>query len=58
MTSDQQERLEELEDSMKDDLKYWKEAEAQLIEAKEWRDKMALNYANSAVKFFNAKNND
>jgi uncharacterized protein Usg len=58
MTSNQQERLEWLKEDMNDDLKSWKEAEAQLIEAKEWRDKMALNYANSVVKFYNAKNND
>ena len=51
-----EERLADLELDMNDDNKSWVEAEKQLIEAKEWRDKMALRYAESSVKYYNYKN--
>lgn len=51
-----QERLEDLKIDMLDDEKSWKEAEKQLIDDKEWRDKMALRYAESAVKYYTYKN--
>ena len=53
-----QERLEWYSEDMNDDYKSWQEAEKQMVEAKEWRDKMALNYANSAVKYYNYKENE
>jgi hypothetical protein len=43
---------------MNDDYKSWQNAEKEIISAKEWRDKMALNYAHSVVKFYNTKNHE
>lgn len=48
--------LESLEQDMNDDWKSWQDAEKEIISAKEWRDKRALNYANSATKYFTFKN--
>ena len=52
------ERLKGYEEDMQDDYKSWQEAEKEIKEAIEWRNKMALNYANSTVKYYNYKNQD
>ena len=58
MTPEQIENLKELEADMNDDYKSWQNAEKEILNAKEWRDKMALNYAQSAVRYFNEKNHE
>ena len=45
-----------LENDMNDNYKIWQDAEQEIKDAIEWRDKTALNYAESAVKFYNFKN--
>lgn len=52
------ERLKSYEEDMQDDYMAWQQAEKEIIIAKEWRDKMTLNYANSAVKYYNYKNQE
>ena len=49
--------LEDLKVDMDDDYRSWQEAEEGIKDAKTWRDKMALNYAESTVKYYNYKNN-
>jgi len=58
MTPDQIENLKELEADMNDDYKSWQEAEQVIKDDIEWRNKMALRYAESVVKYYNAKNHD
>ena len=55
MTPEQIENLKELEADMNDDYTSWQQAEKEIKEAIEWRNKRALNYAQSVVKFYNAK---
>lgn len=49
------EHLESLEEDMNDDYKSWQEAEKEIKETIEWRDKQALRYAMSTVKYYNYK---
>jgi len=51
-----EQELKDLELDMKDEYKLWQDAEAEIKQAVDWRDKMALNYAKSAIKYFNFKN--
>jgi len=55
MNEYEKERLEDLETDMKDNLKSWKQSEQEIIDAIEWRNKMSLRYAESAVKYFTYK---
>lgn len=50
------ERLKDYEEDMNDDYKSWQDAEEEIKTAIKWRDKMALNYAQSTVKYYNYKN--
>ena len=45
--------LEDLKADMDDDCRSWQEAEQGIKDAKIWRDKMSLNYAKSAVEYYN-----
>jgi len=49
------ERLKDLEEDMNDDYKSWQEAEKEILSSIEWRNKMSLNYAKSAIKFYDYK---
>ena len=55
MTPEQIENLKELEADMNDDYTSWQQAEKEILNAIKWRDKKALYYAQSVVKFYNAK---
>lgn len=46
------------EEDMNDDYKSWEDAEIEIKDAIQNRDRLALNYANSAVKYYNYKNQD
>jgi hypothetical protein len=52
----QLERLADYKVDMEDDNKNWQQAEQEVKDAIIWREKMALNYASSAVRYFNFKN--
>jgi hypothetical protein len=56
MTQEEKNRLEEYEADMLDDFKSWKQAEIEIKDAEEWLKKMALRYAESAVKYYNYLN--
>lgn len=49
------EDLKDLKTDMEDDYKIWQQAEKDVKDAIEWRDKKALNYAESTVKYYNYK---
>jgi ribosomal protein S13 len=49
------EEIKEYEDCMNDDYKSWQDAENEIKNAIKWRDKKALWYAESTVKYYNAK---
>jgi hypothetical protein len=51
-------RLLGYEEDMQDDYKSWQDAEKEIEGAIAWRDKMALNYANSAVRYYKHKNKE
>lgn len=51
-TKELTEELKDLEESMRDDYKSWKDAEDEVSNAIKWKNKMALNYANSSVKYY------
>lgn len=49
------EEIKEYEKDMNDNYRQWKDAEKEIAEAIDWRNKKALWYAESAVKYYNAK---
>jgi hypothetical protein len=50
--------LNELRDDMNDAYRAWQDAEKEITISVSWRDRMALGYAQAAVKFYNAKTNE
>ena len=52
------ERLHDLEIDMNDDYIVWQQAEKEIESAIEWRNKMALNYANATVRCYKHKNKE
>lgn len=57
-TDEYLEVLKEYEEDMKDDFKSWQDAEEEIKDAIKWRDKMALNYAQSSIRYYNYKNRE
>ena len=50
------EKLADLLTDMQDDYKSWQQAEKEVLDAIEWRNKRAMDYAKTAVKYYTEKN--